>query len=121
MSQEYVWNISDHPNTDVKPMVISVLGKSVSPGQFIKVDAASLKSAHQVKKLEEAQIVFIGRELPPEYKEHKSPVRAALSGNTNRSHGVTSKKEVAKEVSKAVDSALKEEKLDYFKKKKGRF
>jgi hypothetical protein len=118
MSTELVWNISDQLDNELKSMVISVLGKTIAPGKCVKVPMSVIKSAHQLKKLEAAGLIFIGKE--PGYQASKKAL--VLPDKVARSHGEVPTDAIVAEAPKAVDNALKEDDYSYgFKKKKSKF
>jgi hypothetical protein len=76
MAMVKVWNITDDTNPDVKPHNRMVLGKTLKPGQAVKVDAARLAKAHKVHKDVGAGFLFIGPKPPVSYRKVKNRIRA---------------------------------------------
>jgi hypothetical protein len=103
MSEAYIWNISDHPATDVKPMVVMVLGKNIAPGRCLKVSAEDLAVAKKVQKLAGDKVVHIGKDLPADYISAKKGTKATLSKGIARAHGEMPTEAIAEDAPKAIE------------------
>jgi hypothetical protein len=86
-THEKVWNITDHPQTDVKVQNLMVAGKAVLPGQAVKVPLEVLEDAKKLQQLVEAKMVHIGSQPPADYLAAKESLRAVIPAGASRAHG----------------------------------
>ncbi len=90
-----VWNITDHPGTTHKPHQRSVLGRSVMPGHYVRVDDERLKGAKKTQVDIKAGLLYVGEKPPADYTALKHPVLVRLPEGHTRSHGTSTAKPAA--------------------------
>jgi len=97
MAVTRIWNITDGGQKGVTPHARMVLGQTLKPGQFVRVEAARLIGATKVKADANAQMLAIG-ELPAWYAAKKKPPRAVVDARIIKPDGKVEgrKVEVAK-------------------------
>jgi len=116
-----VWNISDHPGTGVTARTIMVMGRSVAPGHFVRVESGRLARAHKIHKDVAAKLLYIGNAPPADYLKLKSPKRTALPRDVSRiGHGEVLSGGVQQAPPKAPVIAPPEDSDDTFRRKRRR-
>lgn len=88
-----VWNITDHPATDLPARVMMVLGRSIRPGKCINVPDERLVRAHKVHRAVAAGKLFIGPNPPVDYLKAKRPTKLTIPDGAGRAHGTKTKVE----------------------------
>jgi hypothetical protein len=106
-----VWNITDHPGSEVAPSTLMLFGKRVLPGRYVKVEDAQLKNAHKTAKDVKAGLIHIGDKLPDTYTAAKGMVHARLPQGHARAHGAPVKAKAAKVVVSETKAAPKFKKM----------
>lgn len=84
-----IWNITDHPSTEIAPQSVMVLGRTLHPGRSMRVEESRLEKAYKVDKDVAAGLLFIGEQPPMDYQAFRSVSRARLPRGVARAHGET--------------------------------
>ena len=110
MTTERIWNITDHPTTDVEARTLMILGRSCLPGRYVQVDSELLKNAHKLQEDVKKHLVFIGAQPPAAYTQSKKPTRAPYPKGSAREHGELPVEAIAAAAPATVEKALHENK-----------
>ena len=82
-----IWNITDHPETEVETRVVVVFGQKILPGGYIRVEDEQLVNAHKLEKDIAAGLVSVGDEPPAGYLIAKGVMPAATVKSRVQVHG----------------------------------
>lgn len=95
MAVTRIWNITDGGQEGVTPHTRMVLGQSLKPGQFMRVEAVRLVGATKLQEEVNAKLLAVGAQPPQWYAQKKKPPRAVVDGRIVGEDGRAVGKKVA--------------------------
>lgn len=87
MAMQRIWNITDGPNSTVKPQTMLVLGKILRPGRAVQVEMSRLEDAKKIQAEVAAGRLYIGHQPPEDYQAMKKPPRAVADARLVDANG----------------------------------
>jgi len=104
-----VWNISDHPETDVEAQNLFLYGRSVAPGRFVRVPDEALKNPRKLMKEVAAGLAHLGETPPEDYLKARKPPKAEKPLNGVFAHGALLETKAEEPQEEKPEEAPKEE------------